>query len=173
METSQLSAAETQTRPGPRGGRIEPDASGNGNQAGHGNGAADHDRIDLNVPKARTGWVIAVAVAAVLAVAVLLVVGLLPRLRTGKELAADANAAANAPVPVSVVHPRRAPAVIDVRLPGTLRPWQEVSLHARTTGYMKKYYVDISNQVEKGQVMADIESPEVDAQLRGAQATLT
>ena len=42
---------------------------------------------------------------------------------------------------------------MDVRLSGTLRPWQEVSIFARTTGYLKKYYVDISNQVTKGQTL--------------------
>lgn len=140
---------------------------------GHGNeGPAEEDRIDLSVPPARGGWVIAAGVFVVLLLCALFLVGLLPRLSTDRELAADADAAADAPVPVNVVTPTRAPAVVEVRLPGTLRPWQEVSLYARTTGYLKKYYVDISNQVSKGQLMADIDAPEVDAQLRGAQATL-
>lgn len=143
-------------------------------QPGHGNGATGHDgdQIDLTTPPAKRGWVVAVAVAAVLVFCLLFVTGLLPRLHTNKELAANAEDAIDAPVPVNVVAPRPSPAVIEVHLPATLRPWQEVSLFARTTGYLKKYYVDISNQVTKGQLMADIDSPEVDAQLRGALATL-
>ena len=61
---------------------------------------------------------------------------------------------------------------MDVIIPGTLRPWQEVSIFARSTGYLKAFYVDISNQVKKDQLMADISTPEIDQQLRAAQATL-
>jgi RND family efflux transporter MFP subunit len=143
---------------------------GNGGR-GH-DGPAEEDRIDLNVPPARGGWVIAVGVFAVLILCALFLLGLLPRLHTSHELAVNAEEAADAPVPVNVVTPSRAPNVVQVRLPATLRPWQEVSLFARTTGYLKKYYVDISIQVTQGQLMADIDAPEVDAQLRGAQATL-
>lgn len=132
----------------------------------------EHDRIDLNVPAARKGWLVALAVGIVLAVTVLLLVGVLPRVRAGRILQADANAEAGAALPVSVITPVRAPAVVELRVPATLRPWQEVSLFSRTTGYLAKYYVDISEQVTKGQLMATIDSPEVDAQLRGAQATL-
>ena len=137
-----------------------------------GEASDEHVAIDLQVPPARRGWIIAVAVSATMLLAVLLLVGLLPRLRVNKELAADASDIANAPVPVTVVTPRRAAEVIDVRLPGTLRPWQEVSIFARVTGYLDKFLVDISNQVTKGQLLAKIDAPDVDAQLRGAKATL-
>src|SRR5205823_2469113 len=95
---------------------------------------------------------------------------LIPRHNRQKELEADAAAALNAPVYVNVAHARRAPESVDIAIPGTLRPWQEVSIFARTTGYLKKYYVDISNNVEAGQLMAVIESPEVDQELGQAQA---
>jgi RND family efflux transporter MFP subunit len=61
---------------------------------------------------------------------------------------------------------------MDVVIPGTLRPWQEVSIYARSSGYLKKFDVDISNHVDKGQLMADISSPEVDQELAAAKATL-
>jgi RND family efflux transporter MFP subunit len=134
--------------------------------------SSDHDVIDLNVPKPRPIWVILAAVVAILALAALLVTGWLPRQRQGKELDADAADAANAPVPVNVARPRRAPTVVSIALPGTLRPWQEVSIFARTTGYLKKYYVDISNDVEVGKVMAEIDTPEVNEELAQAQAAL-
>src|SRR5665213_2700198 len=134
--------------------------------------SADRDQIDLNVAPARTGWIIAAVVVIGVLIAVLFAVGFLPRLGVNKELARDADAALHAAVPVTVVKPRRADAIMQVRLPGTLRPWQEVSIFARTTGYLAHFDVDISNQVKKGQLMAKIDSPEVDAQLRGAQAML-
>jgi len=134
--------------------------------------SSDHDVIDLNVPKPRPIWVVLAAVVAVLALAALLITGWLPRQRQGKELNADAADAANAPVPVNVARPHRAPAVVSIALPGTLRPWQEVSIFARTTGYLKKYYVDISNDVEVGKVMAEIDTPEVNEELAQAQAAL-
>src|SRR5260221_561856 len=82
--------------------------------------SSDHDVIDLNVPKPRPIWVVLAAVVAVLALAALLITGWLPRQRQGKELNADAADAANAPVPVNVARPHRAPAVVSIALPGTL-----------------------------------------------------
>jgi RND family efflux transporter MFP subunit len=63
-----------------------------------------------------------------------------------------------------------AAATLTVKMPGTLRPWQEVSIFARTTGYLKKYYVDISNDVTAGQLMAEIDAPEVDQELDQSKA---
>jgi RND family efflux transporter MFP subunit len=138
--------------------------------AGHNGRPHDHDQIDLNVPKPRAGWVIAVAVIAMLALGGLLLVGLIPRQQAGKELKADAAEAANAPVMVTVVHPHRAQPSVNVSLPGTLRPWQEVSIFARTTGYLKKYYVDISNEVKANDIMAEIDTPELNEELAQAKA---
>jgi RND family efflux transporter MFP subunit len=164
---SQVTAPPTKARPH----SLDQPAHG---QAGHsGNGqSAGHDQIDLNVPHPKPAWIGIAGVSAFLIVAALLVIGLLPRWRTGKELAANADAELNAPVPVTVVTAKRADATIDVVLPGTLRPWQEVSIFSRSTGYLKDFFVDISNQVKAGQVMAEISTPEVDQQLRAAQATL-
>ena len=130
----------------------------------------DHEEVDLNVKEPRRLWVIVAAVLGALALAALLVVGLVPRHQQTKELEADAAAAENAPVPVNVARPRRSPVTVEVSIPGTLRPWQEVSLYARTSGYLKKYYVDISNDVKATQLMAEIESPEVDQELIQARA---
>ena len=145
---------------------VAPAPAGNNGQ-GHG-----HDEIDLNVPKPRAGWVIAVAVIAMLALGALLLVGLIPRQHAGKELEADAANAANAPVMVTVVRPHRAEASINVSLPGTLRPWQEVSIFARTTGYLKKYYFDISNEVKANNILAEIDTPELNEELAQAKAAV-
>ena len=50
--------------------------------------------------------------------------------------------------------------------------YNEASIYARTNGYLKSWYTDIGAKVTEGQVMAEIEAPEVDAQLRQANATL-
>jgi RND family efflux transporter MFP subunit len=180
MDSTQLSdPPEYKSRPGNAPAKANGDSaefhSGPGRASGHqftDDPNVEHDRIDLNVPAARKGWLVALAVGIVLAVTVLLLVGVLPRVRAERILRADANAQASTALPVSVITPVRAPAVIELRVPATLRPWQEVSIFSRTTGYLKKYNVDISEQVTKGQLMATIDTPEVDAQLRGAQATL-
>src|SRR5438105_7353621 len=153
MQSTQLRPPEVE----PMVARLEGDGDGRHRAHDHGHS----DEVDLNVPEPRRGWVAAVGVVALLALAALLVVGLVPRHRQDEELRADAAAAVDAPVPVNVVRPRRAATVVDLPLPGTLRPWQEVSIFARTNGYLKKYYVDISNPVEKGQLLAEIDTPEV------------
>jgi RND family efflux transporter MFP subunit len=147
---------------------INPHPPGNGNGA-----SSDHDEhIDLNVPKPRPMWVVLAAVIAICALVALLLTGWIPHQRNERELNADAAEAANPPVAVNVTKPHRAPAVVKIDLPGTLRPWQEVSIFARTTGYLKKYNVDISNEIEAGKVMAEIDTPEVNEELAQSQAAL-
>src|SRR4051812_49489097 len=115
MQSTQLRPPEVEPIVTPREG------DGDGHQR-----ADDHghdDEVDLNVPEPRRAWVAAVGVVALLALAALLVLGMIPRHRQDEELRADAAAAMDAPVPVNVVRPHRAAAVVDLPLPGTLRPW--------------------------------------------------
>jgi RND family efflux transporter MFP subunit len=60
----------------------------------------------------------------------------------------------------------------EVVLPGNLQANYQAPIYARTSGYVRRWYVDIGAKVHKGQVLADIESPEIDQQLRQAQADL-
>ena len=60
---------------------------------------------------------------------------------------------------------------IDLPLPGTVDAFQEASLYARTNGYVKRWLVDIGDAVHEGDVMAELDTPEVDQQLAQAQAT--
>ena len=57
-------------------------------------------------------------------------------------------------------------------LPGTLKPEVESPLYARTNGYLKKWYKDIGSHVEKGDILAEIDTPEIDQQLAQARADL-
>jgi RND family efflux transporter MFP subunit len=57
-------------------------------------------------------------------------------------------------------------------LPGAVQAYIEAPIYARTSGYLKKWYSDIGTPVTKGQLLAEIESPEIDQQLTQAQADL-
>ena len=59
-----------------------------------------------------------------------------------------------------------------ITLPGSLMAWHEAPIYARTNGYVKKWYVDIGDSVNAGDLLADIETPELNAQLRQAKADL-
>jgi RND family efflux transporter MFP subunit len=64
------------------------------------------------------------------------------------------------------------PSQEDLVLPSTLQPYTESPIYARTTGYLKKWYHDIGSHVQQGELLADIETPEVDQQLSQARADL-
>jgi RND family efflux transporter MFP subunit len=66
----------------------------------------------------------------------------------------------------------RTPVTEHVLLPGSVMAWHEAPVYARTNGYVRKWYVDIGYKVKKGDLLAEIETPELDAQLRQAKADL-
>jgi RND family efflux transporter MFP subunit len=81
--------------------------------------------------------------------------------------------AAGAGVPTVVtVKPNRTDTGEDLVLPGTVQAFVEAPIYARTNGYLKVWYTDIGSAVKKGQLMAEIETPEVDQQLAQAVADL-
>lgn len=57
-------------------------------------------------------------------------------------------------------------------LSGEFRPFQEVDVHAKVAGYIRKIYVDVGDHVKTGQTLAILEIPELDAQLQGASAAI-
>jgi RND family efflux transporter MFP subunit len=73
---------------------------------------------------------------------------------------------------VQVVHPTRATDAISLELPGQTTPYTDAPIFAQTSGYLKKWYFDIGAEVKAGAVLAEIDTPEVDAQLAQAQAQL-
>jgi RND family efflux transporter MFP subunit len=75
-------------------------------------------------------------------------------------------------IPVSIMHPIRSAADQDLTLPGNVQAYVETPIYARTNGYLKKWYVDIGGRVKEGQLLATIDTPEVDQQLNQAQAAL-
>ena len=93
-----------------------------------------------------------------------------PRLQNSHELAAIAAAAGQKTV--IVVKPTQTDATAPLILPGNIQANRSASIYARVDGYLKKWYVDIGDHVHEGQVLADIEAPQIDANLREAQAQL-
>jgi RND family efflux transporter MFP subunit len=73
---------------------------------------------------------------------------------------------------VAVTSPARGTASEDVSLPGSVQPYTDAAIFARTTGYLKKRDADIGSRVKTGQVLAEIDTPEIDQQLLQARADL-
>src|ERR1700736_5905248 len=104
----------------------------------------------------------------VAAVLVALTVGILPRVRARAAVRAQTQALA---IPtVAVVNPELLSTAQPIDLPADVQPYQDVAIFARTSGYIGKWFADIGTQVSAGQLLAVIESPEVDAQLAQAKA---
>ena len=92
--------------------------------------------------------------------------------RMGDE-SALAKKAQDSQVPtVQLVTATAGPAAEDVVLPGNVQPLIEAPIYARTSGYVKEWYTDIGTPVKKGQILALLDTPEVDQQLHQAEADL-
>jgi RND family efflux transporter MFP subunit len=111
-------------------------------------------------------------VAQIIVVLVLigLAIGLVPRYYARRALAAEVKSDA-VPV-VSVVSPSVSKPDFTTPLPAEVQPFVQASIHARASGYLKNWYVDIGDTVTNGQLMAEIETPELDQQILQAQADL-
>jgi RND family efflux transporter MFP subunit len=111
-------------------------------------------------------------VLAIIVVVLLLVGGftLFERKSQFKTLASETEKMA---VPsVQVIHPTVAPGQEDLVLPSTTQAYVESPIYARTSGYLQHWYHDIGTRVKKGELLADIDTPEVDQQLSQARADL-
>jgi len=73
---------------------------------------------------------------------------------------------------VAVVSPKPVPATETITLPGNIVGWYEAPIYARVTGYVKMWYKDYGGQVKKGDVLAEINAPDLDAQYAQARADL-
>ena len=111
---------------------------------------------------------VALGVVAAVVLAGLFVMSFLPRRAVTKELAADVAGEAAPPVAeVAVVHRATAGGTVD--LPGTLQALHEGAIYARVSGYVKKWNVDIGGLVHAGEVLAEIDAPELAQQVQQAQ----
>src|SRR4026209_922730 len=78
----------------------------------------------------------------------------------------------NAVPTVAVVHPKPAEASETITLPGTVQAWFQAPIYAQVSGYVKMWYKDYGAQVKKGDILAEINAPAIDAQYEQAKADL-
>src|SRR5262249_17714684 len=117
----------------------------------------------------RTRLYTAIGISVVLLI--LLAIGVIPRIRNNRELVAAAKKVQSTPPEFYVVRPVPA-SEFGLTLAATTQAIQDSIIYARTSGYVRKRYVDIGDWVKAGQVLAEIDSPEVYQQLQQAHADL-
>ncbi len=117
----------------------------------------------------KRGWLIGGTVVLVLVGTV--VFGILTRLSDAQTVRAETIQMA---VPsVSVISPRRSASAQELVLPGNVQPFISAPIYSRTNGYLKRWHADIGDHVKKGQLLAEIETPEVDQQLQQSKSNLS
>jgi RND family efflux transporter MFP subunit len=106
-------------------------------------------------------------------VVALVVLGALVMIQRRSQFEALAENTQTLAIPtVAIIHPLSEGASEDLVLPGTMQAYVESPIYARTNGYLVKWYHDIGSRVNKGDLLADIDTPEVDQQLNQAKADL-
>ena len=127
-------------------------------------------RPSTSAARPKTFRTVVLLILAIVIVAGVVVWGINARVRTAaavkettRELAIPA---------VSVVHPKPGAIKNEVVLPGNIQAFTDAPIYARSSGYLKQWSVDIGGKVKAGQVLAIIEAPELDQQVRQAKATI-
>src|SRR5579872_5688389 len=115
----------------------------------------------------RRWWILVLALAAV---AALVISGILPRINARASL--DKETAEMAIPTVSVIHPKRGEPAQEVVLPANVQAYIDSPIYARTNGYLQHWFVDIGAHVKAGQLLAVIDTPEVNQELRQSLADL-
>ncbi len=124
------------------------------------------ERQRARKPRGARSLVLVIAVALLVAI----MYGLhLRSVSENKLTSATDNAAI---LSVEVVHPTTGSQADDLALPGTVQAFTDTPIYSRTNGYLKKWYFDIGSHVRKGDLLAEIETPEVDQQLDQSRAEL-
>jgi len=125
----------------------------------------NHGNVGRQSPKR---WLTALVVA--LIVAGVLIFGIRSRVKAESNLR---TVTAQMAVPsVSVIRPKQTASAQEIVLPGNIQPFISSPIYARTDGYLKKWYFDIGAHVKVGQLLAVIQTPELDQQLAQARSTL-
>src|SRR3984957_14029323 len=120
------------------------------------------------LPPARPRNAILIVLVLVVVLAVGAAVSMLSRVRASHALAKEADIDS---IPtVAVVHPLAEKPDEDLVLPASLQAYEESPIYARTNGYLLRWYKDIGSRINKGDLLAEIDTPEVDQELSQAQA---
>jgi RND family efflux transporter MFP subunit len=135
-------------------------------------GPAGHSPVQARTgpPKVSRGPLLLVAAVVVVVTVVVAAVGLVRRVHANTQL--EQYTEANAAPPVSLAQPVFEKDAREIVLPGNIQAFTLAPIYARTTGYVKAWYHDIGTHVKKGELLAEIETPELDQQLAQAKADL-
>jgi RND family efflux transporter MFP subunit len=113
---------------------------------------------------------IVVTAALCAGLAVLILSGIRSRLEAQKGLEVKVKSSA---IPaVTLIYPEAGSKAREIELPGTTEAFTEAPIYARTSGYLKRWYLDIGARAKRGQLLTEIETPELDQQLRQAENDL-
>jgi RND family efflux transporter MFP subunit len=113
---------------------------------------------------------IVLAVIACAGFAILIYSGIRSRTEAEKRLAENVRSSL---VPlVTVIHPTGGATAQEIELPGNTQAFTDAPIYARTSGYLKQWYLDIGAHAKRGQLLAEIETPELDQQLEQAENEL-
>jgi RND family efflux transporter MFP subunit len=96
-----------------------------------------------------------------------------PRRAEREALVQSAHSTETALLRVEVVEPKPRSSDRAITLPGGVQPLEETTIYARASGYVRKWYVDIGDRVKEGQLLAELDTPELDQELDQARAQLT
>ena len=107
---------------------------------------------------------------AVASALLIVIAGILPRIQARTALRRET--AELAMPAVAVVQAKRSAPAQEIVLPANVQAFKDAPIYARTNGYLKRWYVDIGSHVKEGQLLAEIDTPEVNQQLRQARADL-
>ncbi|MEO5813851.1 MAG: efflux RND transporter periplasmic adaptor subunit [Gemmatimonadaceae bacterium] len=119
-----------------------------------------------------TRRLIVIGIATAVVLLVLFIVTTIPRRSVANELRAEATARDSAPS-VQVTTVRRAASGATLVLPGTIQALHESAIYARVQGYVKRWHSDIGSLVRSGQLLAEIDAPELDHEVQQAQSQLS
>jgi RND family efflux transporter MFP subunit len=136
-----------------------------------------HEHLDEipavdSLPRPKRGILLVIVLVLLVVLAVAFAMGIVPRLHRTAEFNAQAEAIAIELPAVAVDYPTQTKSATKLSLPGSMQALQETAIYARTTGYLKKWYSDYGARVKAGDLLAEIDAPDVDEQLRQARATL-
>lgn len=135
-------------------------------QPSHGDAPEAQVKIDTTSRLGRGPMLLLLAVAILLGVFIFF--GIHRRAAAEHSLTAETTTAA---VPsVAVTHPTGGAAAQEIRLPADTQAFSDTAIYSRTNGYLSKWYADIGSNVRKGQLLAVVQTPEVDQQVQQAQA---
>ncbi len=131
---------------------------------------APADPPHADPPTENSGSLRIVGIVAAVALLVAIAYGLHVRSASEKNLTVATDEAA---IPtVTVVHPVAGSKADDLALPGNVEAFTDTPIYSRTNGYLKKWYFDIGAHVHKGDLLAEVETPEIDQQLNQSRAEL-